>query len=44
MLAFRVPELPERILEALGVCLARPGGYSAYIVLIQVVSHRPTEN
>lgn len=31
-------------LEALGVCLAQPGDFSAYIVLIQVVIHRPAGN
>lgn len=41
---FSVPLLPKRILETLGVCLAQPGGFSAYIVLIQVVIHRPAEN
>lgn len=34
----------ELSLEALGVCLAQPSDFSAYIVLIQVVIHRPAEN
>lgn len=51
-----VAQLPKRMmgrrmhgqgvlsLEALGVCLAQPGDFSAYIVLIQVVIHRPAGN
>lgn len=31
-------------LEALGVSLVQTGDFSAYIVLIQVVIHRPAEN
>lgn len=48
-----VAQLPKRMmgrrmrgqgklsLEALGVCLAQPSDFSAHIVLIQVVIHRP---
>lgn len=41
MMGRRMRGQGELSLKALGVCLAQPSDFSAHIVLIQVVIHRP---